>query len=296
MRADERQQPVLPLGAFAPELGEAGRDDAERARPGRSVLGRLEDDSAGGRRRRGRRARQLVDRGVAATPATAAPVAVHRVRRAGEPARDDVAEELAADRPGPRDAPSTATLAGSKKGAATRRPPRGRARPPAPGKSRRRRSGLELEGPLVELAGHVEAGVPEHAEHGDVPGQDLGDEALDPVGGRVPRELLEQAGADAAARRVVGDREGHLRGGRVTQAVVGRTATTRSLSVRRERPDQRAAIGPVRLERVADQRGGSAGIRGSADGGSPARARPRGARSAGPSASAGGRSRSVLRP
>ena len=87
------------------------------------------------------------------------------------------------------------------------------------------------------------------------PGSTWATNALDAVRGGERRELLEQARADAAAVELVGDGEGHLGGGRVTQPVVGRHRHHALASVRGERPDQRAAIGPVRVERVADQRG-----------------------------------------
>ena len=262
MRADERQQPVLPLRAFVPQLGEPRRDDAERAHAqAERGLGRLEDDLRGeaddgevdalG---------HLLDRGVATDPRDCRTRPVHGIGGAGEPALDDVAEQLPSDR------------AGTRRGAQHRD-----ARGPEERLQRRddrrvvalvhpravRLAGgdreLELHRPLGEPPRHVEAGVAEDPEHGHVPGQHLGDEPLDALRGGERRELLEQARADAAALELVGDGEGHLGGRRVAQAVVGRDRHDALASVRRERSDQRAAIGPVRVERVADERGGERG-------------------------------------
>ena len=48
MLADEREQALLPLDAFAARLGEARRDDDERADAGRKrLLGRVEHSSPG---------------------------------------------------------------------------------------------------------------------------------------------------------------------------------------------------------------------------------------------------------
>ena len=62
----------------------------------------------------------------------------------------------------------------------------------------------------VELAGHLEAGVLEHAHHRGVLGQHVGGEAdhAHRAGGR--REVLEEQGADAVAAERVGDQERDL--------------------------------------------------------------------------------------
>ena len=258
VRADERQQAVLPLGALVPELGEAGRDHAERAyAQAERRLGRLEDDL-----RREADDREvdalghLLDRGVAGDARDWRAVPVHGIGGAGEPALDDVAEELPADRAGTRGRAEHRHARGSEEGleGGDDGSVVALVHPRAVGLAGRDRE-LELHRPLGEPPRHVEARVAEDPQHGDVPGQHLGDEALDAVRGGERRELLEQARADAAAVELVGDGEGHLGGRRVTQPVVGRHRHHALASVRRERPDQRAAVGPVRVERVADQRG-----------------------------------------
>ena len=258
MRADERQQPVLPLRALVPQLGEPRRDDAERAHAqAERCLGRLEDDL-----RREADDREvdalghLSDRGVAVDPRDCRALPVHGIRGAGEPALDDVAEELPADRAGTRGGAQHRHARGPEEGLQGRddRSVVALVHPRAVRLAGRDRE-LELHRPLGEPPRHVEARVAEDPQHGDVPGQHLGDEPLDAVRGGERRELLEQARADAAALELVGDGEGHLGGRRVAQPIVGRHRHHALASVRRERPDQRAAVGPVRVERVADQRG-----------------------------------------
>ena len=92
---------ILSLAPFLADLGEARRDDAQRARPApERLLGRLEHVLA-------RDADHdevelvvdLVERPVAAHGAHRLAAAVDRVRGAAEAAGEDVAEQLAADRP-----------------------------------------------------------------------------------------------------------------------------------------------------------------------------------------------------
>ena len=101
--ADEREQLLLALGALAPDLGEAGGDDDERAYAlAERLLGGLEH---GRRRQRDDgevdRVRDLLDRGVRTNAGDRLAVPVHRVRGTREVALEDVAEELAADRAAP---------------------------------------------------------------------------------------------------------------------------------------------------------------------------------------------------
>ena len=154
------------------------------------------------------------------------------------------------------DAPSTATLAGSKNGrreATTAAWSRSstRARYASAGAIGNSSSTV----PSASRRVTSKPASPKTRSMATFPAQHLGDEALDAVRGGERGELLEQARADAAALELVGDGEGHLGGRRVAQPVVGRHRHHALASVRRERPDQRAAVGPVRVERVADQRG-----------------------------------------
>jgi hypothetical protein len=81
--------------------------------------------------------------------------------------------------------------------------------------------GVHLDGDhaAVELAGDLEAGVGEHADHGAVLGQHLRGEAAYAGGPGGGREVLEQEGADAVPPERVGDQEGDL--GLVAEALGG---------------------------------------------------------------------------
>src|SRR5207237_1629654 len=102
--AHETEQPLLALDPLGPGLGEAGGDDAERLRARRERrLGGVEDVLA---READHRevdlVRDLADRRVRSDAGNRLAGAVDRVRGAGEVAAQDVAKELAADRPAPR--------------------------------------------------------------------------------------------------------------------------------------------------------------------------------------------------
>ena len=103
MRADEREQALLPLAALGAGLGEAGRDDAQRTDPlPERRLGRVEHLSAGNAdHRQVDRIGALLDRAVSAHTGDRLAAAVHRIRRPGEVGLEDVPEELAADRAAP---------------------------------------------------------------------------------------------------------------------------------------------------------------------------------------------------
>ena len=69
---------------------------------------------------------------------------------------------------------------------------------------------LDRDDALVEVPGHLEAGIEEDAQHPDVLGEHVRGEppyAGGPCGGR---EVLQQQGADAVAAQRVRDQEGHL--------------------------------------------------------------------------------------
>jgi hypothetical protein len=248
---DEREQPVLELDPLASDLREAGRDDAEgpRSLPKRCLA--PVEDATGRKAHDGEvdLAGDLVDRPIALDPCDRGTVAVHRVGLASKATRDDVAKEHAADRPGSRGSTQHGHARGLEERA--QRGDNGGVVPLVDARPiglRRGDGELELERPELVGAGDVEARLREHAEHCGVLGQDCCDEALDPVAGGVPRELLQEAGADSAALEVVCDREGHLRCGRVPKAVVcGGGHDTLGLPVSK-RPDQGAALVPVRLE------------------------------------------------
>ena len=102
--AHERQQLLLARDALGPGLGEARRDDAERARPrAQRFLGGGEHELAGkADHAEVDRIADLLERAVGAHAGDGLTGAVDGIGGAGEPAREDVAEQLAADRPAPR--------------------------------------------------------------------------------------------------------------------------------------------------------------------------------------------------
>ena len=118
MGADEGEQLLLALDAFGPRLGESRRDDAERARtcPQR-FLGRGDHVLAGqADHAEVDRVGDLLERAVGAHAGDGLAGAVDGVGGAGEAAGEDVAEEEPADRAGRAEAPTTATVLGSKNG------------------------------------------------------------------------------------------------------------------------------------------------------------------------------------
>ena len=118
---------------------------------------------------------------------------------------------------------------------------------------------LELHRSLLLLPGNVESRVREHPEHGDVLGQDDGDEPLDAVCGRKGGQLLEQSRPDAPALELVRNCERDLGLRRVPKPVVGRNRDHALVAFGRQRPDQGAAVRPVRLEDMLDEGRGESG-------------------------------------
>ena len=117
-----------------------------------------------------------------------------------------------------RDAPMTATLPGSKNGrsdSATATWSRSSTRSRYVSVDAIGNSDLDLA--AFELAGELEAGGLEDAEHVAVVGHHLGDEALDTDIGRAIREPLQQPRADPSPLMLVRDRERRLRETRVAQ-------------------------------------------------------------------------------
>ena len=107
MGADESEQLTLPLVAGGADLGEPGGNDDQRAYAlAERRLGCVE---CGGRRNADDgqvdRVRHVSDRRVAANAADGLPPAVDRVAGTAEVAREDVTEELAADRATPGRSP-----------------------------------------------------------------------------------------------------------------------------------------------------------------------------------------------
>ena len=268
-----RSSPSLPI------FGEAGRDHDERADAlAQRLLGRAENRRAR-KRDHGQvdRVGDLLDRLVAANAGDRLAVAVHGVGGAREVPGEDVAEELAADR--------AASLGGADDGDAPRLEEGSERRDDrlvvagldvlAVRLGRRDRE-LHLELAALELARQLEPGRLEHAQHGAVIRQHVGDEALDPDLGGSRRQLLEQPRPDPAALVLVGDGEGRLGELRVAQPdVVGDGDDALSLVVD-QCAQQRSTFPPVRLEhRLAEARSRSAASRGSAGRGFAATGRRR---------------------
>ena len=113
---------------------------------------------------------------------------------------------------------------------------------------------LELEDSLLELAGDIEPGVPEDAQHASVLGQDDRNEPLDAVSACEGRQLLEQPRSDPSTLELVRHRERNLGLGGITEPVIGRDRDDAVATVRAQSPDQRAALGPVRIQDPLDER------------------------------------------
>ena len=105
----------------------------------------------------------------------------------------------------------------------------------------------------LERAPDLEPRVLEHRQHRPVLRHHDGDEALDPGGARQRRELLEQARPDSAALEVVGDGERDLGRVGLAQPRVAREGDDALLARVAERPEQRADVGPVRLDPRLDE-------------------------------------------
>ena len=239
--ADEREQPLLALDALRARLGEARRDDAERAVPVRSAASAASIDMLAGDAddREVDWVGDLLERGVGADAGDRLARPVHRVGGARELRRLRMLRKSS-----PPIDPRRARGADT----ATRRRREERpqrcgdrdvvalvdARLVAPCRGDRE---LTSTTPLVELARRLEPGVREHGQHGPVLGEHLRDERLDPVLGGAGAELLEQPRADPLPLEFVGDRERDL--GRVRVAQPRRSSPARRSAPRRRRPARR---------------------------------------------------------
>ena len=104
-----------------------------------------------------------------------------------------------------------------------------------------------------ELSRQLEAEGLEDAEHLPVVRDDLGDEPLDPVVGRSQRQLLDEARPDPALLVRVGDRERALRSGGVAEPHVARERDDLLGAVLDERAQQRTTLAPVGLDDLLDE-------------------------------------------
>ena len=154
------------------------------------------------------------------------------------------------------DAPTTATVRGSKNGrrdavTATW----SRSASSSSNRSVRAIGNVTSIAPPVELPAQLEADGLEHCEHAPVVRHDLRDEPLDAVAGRAIGQLLDEAGPDAAPLVVVGHGEGRLGDARVAEADVVADRDHALRPVLRDRAEQGPALGPVRLEERVDDLG-----------------------------------------
>ena len=256
VRADEREQLLLPLGALAADLREAGRDDDERAHAAaQRVLGGGEHVLArDGDHGQVDGIRDLRHGRVAADAGDGRALRVHRVRGPGEVRLEHVAEELAADRAPPR--------RGADDGDRLRLEERAQRRDDGgvvalldallEALGRRDRE-LDLDDAAGELPLELEACALEDAEHRRVLGEHLGHEALDPDGRRPCRQALQQPSTDPPPLLRVGDGECRLGQRGIAQAHVVADCDDSLAVLVGEGADQRAALDPVRLEQRLDQ-------------------------------------------
>ena len=112
---------------------------------------------------------------------------------------------------------------------------------------------LDLDLAPGELARQLEAEALEDPEHVPVVGEDLGDEAVDPLASSPQCELLDEARPDATPLVRVGDGESRLGSGRIAQPLVVPDCDDDLPPVLGERPEERAALDPVRLEELLDE-------------------------------------------
>jgi hypothetical protein len=249
VRPHEAEQLVLALAALGADLGEARRDDTERFDPElECLLGGLEDMQRWqAEDREVRHLGQLAERRVPTHAADRLAVAVDRVGRTLEVGRQDIAEELPADRSAPAGCADDRQRA-RREERPQRRSDRGVVALVDAHLERLGRGDREanLDLAAVKLARDLEARVAEDLQHRRVLGQHLGDEALDPCRRRAQCQLLEQARPDPAALVLVRDRERDFGGGLVAQPHEfrdGDDLVTRDA-------EQHAAVVPVRLDEV----------------------------------------------
>ena len=257
MTADEGKEPLLARDSLASDLGEAGRDDAERPRAvSKRRFAAVEHEPAretddGKVDRVG----DLLDRRVALHARHGLPLAVHGIGPAAEAARHDVAKEIAPDRAGSWRRSQHGHALGLEEGFEGGNNRRVVALVDMGAVRLGRRDGeLELEDSLLELAGDIEPGVPEDAQHASVLGQHDRNEPLDAVSACEGRQLLEQPRSDPSTLELVRHREGNLGLGGITEPVVRRDRDDAVAAVGAQGADQRAALGPVRIQDPLDER------------------------------------------
>ena len=113
----------------------------------------------------------------------------------------------------------------------------------------------DLHRAAFESAADRETRLLEDPQHGSVPRNDLGHEALDADARRARREPLQEAGADPPPLVCVGDGERHLGRCRIAQSHVARKRyDLLGSGLVGKRADQVAVVPPVRVEEWIDER------------------------------------------
>ena len=250
VRADTLEEARFALRSFRPYLGESGGDDAERPYALRQrVLHCLEHVLAGQTEdRQVDIPRNLGQRCVTGHACDVFPAAIHGVRLAGEAALDDVAEDKAADRPGSRrgavDRDSTWREERAERCDDAEMVPRVDGFPVG---LRRRDREDDLDDSSLELGGDRESDVLENAEHAQIRGENLRDEALDSRLGGQARKLLDETCPDPVALELVVDRKRCLCARAVAEARPGSERHDPFAGLAGERAHERAPFIPVRV-------------------------------------------------
>ena len=250
-------------GSFGSRLRETSRDDADRLRAcpecfshcREHVLSREADDGEVDG------LRYLRDRAEGLDPCHRLALPVHGEGGAREVGFEDVPEELASDRPPPRGGAEDGDRRRLEEGTQGRNDRDVVALRDALGERLRRRDReRDLRLAALERARDLEPGVLEDAHHRRVPGHHHRDEALDALLRRACRELLEQPGSDASALVRVRNRKGDLGRGGIPEPHVVRKSDDLLYAVLSHGANERAAFGPVGVERRLDEAHVEAGV------------------------------------
>ena len=158
--------------------------------------------------------------------------------------------------PGRGEAPSTATLWGSKKGSKEETTASWSRRSTRLAVSLGRSDGkCHLNRATVQMAGDVEARLGEDGEHGDVLGHDFGDEAFDTGLSRQLGQLLEEPCSDPLALKIITHGERDLGRMWVSQSIPAGERDDALLSIRPNRADERSSLTPVGIEKRCREAG-----------------------------------------
>ena len=250
MGAGEVEHGALEDGALGAHLLEAGRDHDRGRDPGGGRVAQGVEDARGRHGDDGQvdPVGQVGEPRARRDPGHDVTARVDHVQRAGVPARQDGAQD------GGADAGAVPAYAGHGDAA---RVEQGRERPGLgaalagiggrDGARRGRDAHLDADASRPRLAGDLEAGVEEDAEHRAVLGEHLGDEAADPQVAAGGREVLQEQAAEAASVLLLVDQEGDL--GRVGRDRLGRAERDDPIADRHHQAGDGGVLG---VEEVLD--------------------------------------------